>query len=123
MSRAYVLIDEVDHLPRWRRPEARLLAALSCVPHTPELYESLYLFLVPASMWQGALLAALNYGIVFARRAVPPPADYVGDMMATGQWMVLLLYLPCLVMVMLRPNVADDAALPAARADARMATG
>ena len=73
-------------LLRWRRPEARLLAALSCVPHTPELYESLYLFLVPASMWQGALLAALNYGIVFARRAVPPPADYVGDMMATGQW-------------------------------------
>src|SRR5262245_36410773 len=63
-------------LLRWRRPEARLLAALSCVPHTPELYESLYLFLVPSSLGQGALLAALNYSIVFARRAVPPPADY-----------------------------------------------
>jgi len=95
-------------LLRWRRPEARLLAALGCLPHTPELYESLYLFLVPASLGQGALLAALNYGIVFARRAVPPPADYAGDMAATGQWMVLLLYLPCVAMVLMRPNRADE---------------
>jgi hypothetical protein len=95
-------------LLRWRRPEARLLAALSCVPHTPELYESLYLFLVPSSLRQGALLAALNYGIVFARLAVPPPPDYAGDMAANGQWMVLLLYLPCVVMVLLRPNTSDE---------------
>ena len=95
-------------LLRWRRPEARLLAALACMPHTPELYESLYLFLVPSSLGQGALLAALNWSIIFARRGVPPPADYAGDMAANGQWMVLLLYLPCVVMVLRRPNSADD---------------
>jgi hypothetical protein len=109
-------------LGRWRRPEARLLAALACVPHTPELYESLYLFLVPSSLAQGALLAALNYGIVFARRAVPPPADYAGDMAANGQWMVLLLYLPCVAMVLLRPNVAVETAIKPSAGNATVST-
>jgi hypothetical protein len=93
---------------RWRRPEARLLGALACIPHTPELYESLALFLIPRTKTQAGLLVALNYGVVVARRAVPPPADYVGDMLSTGQWMVLLLYLPCLAMILSRPNVFPD---------------
>jgi hypothetical protein len=97
-------------LLRWRRPEARLLAALSCTPQTPELYESLPLFLIPATMGQGALLAALNYGVVFGRGTVPTPADYVADTALTGQWMVWLLFLPCLAMVLWRPNQFPDSA-------------
>jgi hypothetical protein len=97
-------------LLRWRRPEARLLAALACIPHTTELYESLPLFLIPANLRQGALLAVLNWGVVLGRNAFPRPADYVGDMTTTGQWMVWLLYLPCLLMVLDRPNVAPGEA-------------
>jgi hypothetical protein len=44
----------------------------------------------------------LNYGVVFARAAVPAPADYVADK-ALSQWMVWLLFLPCLAMVLWRP--------------------
>ena len=49
-------------LSRWRRPEARLLVALACVPHTTLLYEVLPLFLVPATCGQAALLAVLTLG-------------------------------------------------------------
>jgi hypothetical protein len=93
---------------RWRRPEARLLGALSCVPQTPELYEALPLFLIPSGVGQGAALAILCYGVVFARGAGVPPTDYVADTALTGQWMVWLLYLPCLMMVLARPNRAND---------------
>src|SRR5262249_22129609 len=37
---------------RWRRPEARLLAAMACIPHTPILYETVPLFLVARSLWE-----------------------------------------------------------------------
>jgi len=91
-------------LLRWRRPEARLLAALSVIPQTPELYETLPLFLIPNSAGQAALLAALNYGIVFARGNLPVPPDYIGDTALTGQWMVWLQYVPCLIMILARSN-------------------
>ena len=94
-------------LLRWRRPEARLLAALSAIPQTPELYEALPLFLIPQTAGQGALLAALCYGVVFARGA-GVPNDYLADTALTGQWMVWLLYLPCLILVLARPNRATD---------------
>ena len=93
---------------RWRRPEARLLAGLSVIPQTPELYEALPLFLIPQTTGQGALLAALCYGVVFARGAGVAPADYLSDTALTGQWMVWLLYVPCLIMVLARPNRRTD---------------
>jgi hypothetical protein len=95
-------------LLRWRRPEGRLLAALSLIPQTPELYEALPLFLIPRTAWQGALLAILCYGVVFGRAAGMAPTDYVADTALTGQWMVWLLYVPCLIMVLARTNRPTD---------------
>src|SRR5215218_1846316 len=52
-------------LLRWRRPEARLVLALACVPQTPLLYETVPLFLVPLTiteggvLWLGSWLAAI----------------------------------------------------------------
>ena len=43
-------------LLRWRRPEARLVLALACVPQTPLLYETVPLFLVPATITEGGVL-------------------------------------------------------------------
>jgi hypothetical protein len=88
---------------QWRNPRARLLVAMSAVPHTPELYESLPLFLIPSTVPQAALLAGLNWGVVVARRVAGPAPDYVSDMALTGQWMVWLLYLPCLAMIVWPP--------------------
>jgi hypothetical protein len=91
-------------LLRWRRPEARLLLALACVPQTPLLYETVPLFLIPLSLveggvlWLGSWLAALwlaaagPFGTDAARFRVS--LDAIG-------W---LLYFPSVVMVLRRPN-------------------
>jgi hypothetical protein len=47
-------------LLKWRRPEARLLVALACVPHTVYLYEAVPLFLVVRCWWEGAAVSALT---------------------------------------------------------------
>ena len=41
---------------RWRLPEARVLVALACIPHTVALYETLYLFLVAKTWPRAAVL-------------------------------------------------------------------
>jgi hypothetical protein len=90
---------------RWRRPEARLILALACVPQTPLLYETVPLFLVPFSvaeggvLWLGSWLAALwlsaagPFGSDLARFRVS--VDAIG-------W---CLYFPAVIMVLRRPNV------------------
>ena len=91
-------------LLRWRRPEARLLFALACVPQTPLLYETVPLFLVPASiveggvLWLGSWLVALWVSLHGPFAADPP--RFVVSARAIG-W---LLYVPCVVMVLRRPN-------------------
>lgn len=97
-------------LSRWRRPEARLLVALGCIPHTTMLYEALPLFLVPRRWQEGAVLSLLSWACMY-RHVLP---DYL-QMMHTMAWrMTLLLYLPCLVMVLMRDNQSptDTAAAP-----------
>jgi hypothetical protein len=91
-------------LLRWRRPEARLVLALACVPQTPLLYGTVPLFVVPSTiveggvLWLGSWLAALwlsiggPYGSRLDRFTVSATA--IG-------W---LLYLPCVLMVLRRPN-------------------
>ena len=92
-------------LLRWRRPEARLVLALACVPQTPLLYETVPLFLVPATiseggvLWLGSWLAALWISIA---------GPYDGDLarfIVSGRAIGWCLYLPCIVMILRRPNV------------------
>jgi hypothetical protein len=91
-------------LLKWRRPEARILAALACVPHTMFLYEAVPLFIVVRNWYEGLALAILTIVVAFL------PADrsqFDAWVWATGHHMTLLLYMPCLVMVLRRPNVRD----------------
>jgi hypothetical protein len=64
-------------LLRWRRPEARLVAALACVPLTPSPYETVPLFLVPRSAGEAALLSAASFAVQFLLDHVTPtlPSD------------------------------------------------
>jgi hypothetical protein len=48
-------------LLRWRRPEARLLVALACVPHTTLPYETLPLLLVARTAKETLFLAGLSF--------------------------------------------------------------
>lgn len=92
-------------LLRWRLPEARLLLAMACMPHTPLVYETLPLGLIPRTwvqagvLWSGMLIARLGQGTV-GTNAGPE----VMPVIAT--WIVWCVYLPALVMILMRPNRA-----------------
>jgi hypothetical protein len=104
-------------LLRWRRPEARLLVALACVPHSTLFYEALpLLFVVPQTPAQTRALWALSWvgtlaevTLVFA----PGYGTFSDHVYLVGELMLALVYLPCLILVLRRPNVAPaDVPLP-----------
>jgi hypothetical protein len=93
-------------LLRWRRPEARLFAAMACVPQAMLFYDQLPLSLVAQSYrqallmsvcsWAAPLVAIVIYGsaavdlrLLMARNALPIVCCY---------------YLPLLIMILTRPN-------------------
>jgi hypothetical protein len=93
-------------LLRWRRPEARLLFALGCVPQTPTLNETVPLFLVVQTLPEGLTLMSLTIVAAHIVGAVyQGTADYQGWMAGVGIAGLWLVYLPCLIMVLRRPNV------------------
>ena len=92
-------------LLRWRRPEGRMLAVLSCVPQTTMLYDTVPLFLIPSTRPQAVPLAILTQvaAVVIAWRRTDLPLVQEN----AHQWPVLLLlvYLPALIMLLRLPNV------------------
>ncbi|MFL5574580.1 MAG: hypothetical protein ACJ79S_01195 [Gemmatimonadaceae bacterium] len=97
-------------LLRWRRPEARLLAALACVPQSGFVYEALPLLaMVPATRVQALALALASYAVPIGVVAADP-SPYAAAV-HTSTWLLLAFcYLPCLVLVLRRPN---DGPVPA----------
>lgn len=92
-------------LLRWRRPEARLLAGLACIPQTPVLYEVVPLFLLVTTMKEGLLLGILTCASGMIVHSLGSDiAGYNEWMTLSGRWMVWLVYLPSLAIVLRRPN-------------------
>jgi len=91
-------------LLKWKRADARLLLALACVPHTTAPYETIPLFLIPQTWlqaWGLWTLALVAYGAQWMSGPYLSQAAY----WASGaEWIVALLYIPCLAMVLCRPN-------------------
>jgi hypothetical protein len=81
-------------LLRWRMPEARLLAALACVPHSWAAYETVPLFLIPQRRIEAYVLALLQYALAFGQAAL-----HAG---ARARWFETLglVYLPALALVL-----------------------
>ena len=100
-------------LLRWRRPEGRLLAAMSIVPQNTFFYDQLPLMLVPQSM-SGLLLYGMWSNLVrFSAYVIEPKWAYATTAERSHSWEPFILfglYLPCLVMVLMRPN---DGPVPA----------
>jgi len=96
---------------KWRRPEARLLAVLSLVPHTMTWYDALPVMLVPSSYRQLLILGILSHLASFI--AAPMSLSNEGPALFSATAPVALwgLYVPALVLVLQRPNRGD---LPAA---------
>lgn len=89
---------------RWRRPEARLLLAMACVPQTSSWYDAVPLFLIPATLRESLLLSSISTLGFF----LPPylmtaanEAEYNAQM---GAMMVAVCYLPATLLVLRRPN-------------------
>jgi hypothetical protein len=100
-------------LLRWRLPEGRLLAAFACTPQTLAFYELVPLFLIPRTHREGIILAVGSWvGLVAAYSVsfpnLDPMARYMAERASMGNWIVWTTYLPCLVMVLLRPNRWPD---------------
>lgn len=85
---------------RWRRPEARLVLALSCVPQTLIMYETVPLFLAPNSLVEVTLLVVLSY----LTQVIVVLSSTGTDMLFTGGRWLTILYLAAALMVLRRPN-------------------
>jgi hypothetical protein len=97
-------------LARWRRPEARLLAALACTPLTPTFYDPVLLYLVTRTFREALGLTTATYVMFFV-------VVFSGPIKTAAQWgdivslaSIWVVYLPCVVMVLRRPNRSDESA-------------
>jgi hypothetical protein len=88
-------------LLRWRRPEARMLAALALVPQTGWIYELIPLLLIPRTARQMLALVLLGWvGFLLGRAQHLAPASF--GTLADAWWPYLLAfgYLPALWLVL-----------------------
>jgi hypothetical protein len=121
-------------LLRWRRPEARLLVLMACVPQSFFFYDQVPLWLVPATFWESALLTGLAWAarLAYGAAAAPliaatprdfPPVPVLAEI--AKPIVVAMLYLPCALFVLRRPNVApgQDARRPTEPAGAAARQG
>jgi hypothetical protein len=90
---------------KWRRPEARLLLALSCIPQTGFFYDQFPLLLIPGTLRQMLVAALISQAALFLPWVVPVNASNVTEMSARLLPIVIAgLYIPAFVMVIRRPN-------------------
>ena len=97
-------------LLRWRRPEARLLLAMACVPQVPLFYDQLALGLVAGTRQEHTTYALLTQLAFAAAVVLTPPGKILVDV--ATPWVVAGCYLPALVMVLRRPDRPGDQAAP-----------
>jgi hypothetical protein len=95
-------------LLRWRRPEARLLVGLACVPQSTVLYEGLYFLLFPRTV-HGVMAFTVGswIGYFLQMRIASSAANTVALQWAAGNVLVAVFYLPALVLVLRRPNEGE----------------
>jgi hypothetical protein len=97
-------------LLRWRRSEARLLLALACVPQTPLLYETVPLFLIPATLIEGGVLWLGSWVAALWLAAAGPFGTDLARFRVSVNAIGWCLYFPSVVMVLRRPNVGSSLA-------------
>lgn len=92
-------------LIRWRRPEARLLAVMAMVPQSLLFTDQLMLWLIPRTRNESMLLSILSLPAMFLGvMHVGPNPNAASYSRTMGPAILALIYLPCLIMVLRRPN-------------------
>lgn len=92
---------------RWRRPEARLLVALACVPQSPTFYDMLPLAFIPSTARESVTLTVLTYIVMTVTALMAHGYKLTENLQVSGPLSVLLIYIPCLIMVLRRPNEGE----------------
>ena len=95
-------------LLRWRRPEARVFAALVAVPQTPSLYDLVPLIVIARTMREVSvlsLLTSLLFCVVIGMGRAP---DYYAFTHRIEMLAVWIVYIPALVMLLRRPNTSEE---------------
>jgi hypothetical protein len=103
-------------LLRWRRPEARLVAAMALVPQNLMFYDQLPLWLAATTPWRALALTAsswIGYGLM---RTGCPDVLQCGAL--SEPWVIGFLYVPATVIALLpdrasSPAPTDAAGVPA----------
>ena len=92
-------------LIRWKRPEARLLAVMSLVPQSLLFTDQLMLWLVPKTRNESMILSILSFpAMLIGAGLVGAHANVAAYTRSMGPPILAFLYLPCLIMVLRRPN-------------------
>lgn len=91
-------------LLRWRRWEARLLVAICLLPQTPGFYDALVLFAIPRTFRESLSLTVAGLVVFFAMVASQPWATGADWMQDISRFTLWFQYLPCVAMVLARPN-------------------
>ncbi len=91
-------------LLRWRRPEARLIVALACVPHSMYWYDILPLMLIPATFRESLVLALVSStGLIFEGFLLDQ-SNLVTMFKDFNALIIAVAYLPATIMILRRPN-------------------
>lgn len=91
-------------LLRWRRPEARLVAVLACVPQSLWPYDLVLLFLVPKTAPEALVLTIVSWAQYLAILLDGHPFGSAPYLLEFGITSVFALYLPATLMILQRPN-------------------
>jgi hypothetical protein len=95
-------------LLRWRRPDARLLFAMACVPQSMTFHDVLPLMLIPKTFRQSLIMGLLSFVAFFlALPILRNEPDMATMFHETAPFAVWFMYVPALVLVLLRPNEAS----------------
>jgi hypothetical protein len=87
-------------LLRWRRPEARLVAVMACVPQNPYFYDQLPLWLVAWNGRTAFLLTGLSWVAYAGAKAHCADLYFCGT--EAEPWVQWLLYVPAAALVLAR---------------------
>ena len=92
-------------LLRWRRPEARLLVALACVPHTMYWYDLLPLMVIPATIGESMAFALVTTsGLLFEQLLLSNGTSGAPLLRDFNAMIIAVAYLPATAIVLNRPN-------------------
>ena len=103
-------------LLKWRRPDARLLLVMACIPQTMLFYDQLPLLVLARNRTQALTMTVASYGAPALAIALHGVSANRAQLFAWNAPIIFCCYyLPALAIVLLRPNAEDESPVGQAR--------